>query len=378
MDKLKILFLLFFICVLNITAQIDYPVLKDFVTDNGHVFRNAQIFELNEKLKDYEVKTRNQIVVLTIVSLEGQTIEEYALEVFEKNTIGLRKEDNGILILIAREDRKVRIEVGYGFEHIITDALSSRIIREKIIPNFKKLDYFKGADLAVEQIIDVINNPSVYIESQKEIKKDLGFSRGTRICISIFISILFLAFLFVPVYFLFLPAYKNLINIHRGLLVGKVGVFYYLILILFGASDLIISLVFICLISVGGFAICCVVINPDIVGFYADRIIASECFTVYNCIVFLWVLTVLSPLIIAFLYKKHVEDDPFKLSFSNEDRYLRKYIKSNKFFNAAKSSRGYSSSGSSSYRSSSSSSSSSGSFSGGGGSSGGGGASGNW
>src|SRR5690554_4345490 len=103
-------------------AQDPYPVLTEIVTDRAGIFREAEIQELRTKLTEFETGTTIQLVVLTIQSLGNRSIEEYALGVFNTNKLGQQGKDNGILILFAKDDRQVRIEVGYGLEGQITDA----------------------------------------------------------------------------------------------------------------------------------------------------------------------------------------------------------------------------------------------------------------
>ena len=99
------------------------------------------------------------MVVLTVLSLRGNTIEDYAFKVFNSNKLGQEKVDNWILIVASKLDRKVRIEVGDGLTPIITDAFSKRIIEQQIVPNFKENNFFKGIDTATSTIKSLIDNP---------------------------------------------------------------------------------------------------------------------------------------------------------------------------------------------------------------------------
>ena len=116
--------------------------IKSYVNDTVSMFTEGERNTLESKLKDYEITTTNQVVVVVINSLNNELLEGFANKLFNENGIGQEKEDNGVLLLIVKEDRKVRIEVGYGLEDILTDAKSSRIIREIITPNFKNKNYF--------------------------------------------------------------------------------------------------------------------------------------------------------------------------------------------------------------------------------------------
>ncbi|MFT6794941.1 MAG: hypothetical protein ACJART_000072 [Maribacter sp.] len=125
-----------------------------------------------------------------------------------------------MLILFSKEDREVRIEVGYGLEPYITDAVASRIIRNIMIPYFKEEQCFNGISLATDQLIEFLNNPEALEEFKAEIEHDERINHR--------IGYGFL-FLFISVFggvggFYFYRAYKGLIEIFRGLLIGKLGV----------------------------------------------------------------------------------------------------------------------------------------------------------
>lgn len=122
----------------------EVPYLGGRVNDEAHMLSASTITELDGILKAYEDSTSNQIVVLTIASLGEYTIEEYALKVAETWKLGKKGADNGVLLCIAKDDRKLRIEVGYGLEATLTDALTSFIISNKITPRFKEQDFDAG------------------------------------------------------------------------------------------------------------------------------------------------------------------------------------------------------------------------------------------
>lgn len=115
-----------------------------YVNDFATLLNVDQRTSLEQQLSDYEKETSNEITVVTIASLDGDTIENYAEKLFQEWGIGKEQNDNGVLLLIARDDRKLRIEVGYGLEGALTDAASGSIIRNIITPAFKEGDYPKG------------------------------------------------------------------------------------------------------------------------------------------------------------------------------------------------------------------------------------------
>lgn len=126
------------------------------VHDEAGVLSSSTLQRLEAQLKHHEDSTSNQIVVLIIKSLQGEAIEDFALKVAEKSKLGDKKNDNGVLLLIAIEDRKMRIEVGQGLEGVLTDALTSQIIRHELAPNLRRGDYDAGVSAAVAAIIHAI------------------------------------------------------------------------------------------------------------------------------------------------------------------------------------------------------------------------------
>jgi uncharacterized protein len=135
--------------------------IKEIVTDSAGIFTTNEVSELKEKLTAFEAETTNQLVVVTIDQLGFETIEGYANRLFNQNGLGQEGKDNGLLILFSKQDREVRIEVGYGLEPYITDAVASRIIRNTMIPNFKKEKYYEGISKAVDQLIMFLNEDTI-------------------------------------------------------------------------------------------------------------------------------------------------------------------------------------------------------------------------
>ena len=136
-----------------IQAQdVDYPDHIGYVNDFAGIMDNASAADLGNLITGIEKDTGAEIAVVTIENLQGITIEEYAVELFEKWGIGKAVEDNGLLILVALQERQVRIEVGYGLEGIITDLEAGRIIDEIIVPSFRDGEYSRGIYDAVVTI----------------------------------------------------------------------------------------------------------------------------------------------------------------------------------------------------------------------------------
>jgi len=124
-----------------------------FVNDFAEMLSAQERGALEAKLTAFEQSTSNELTIATISSLEGNTIENVAVKLFEDWKIGKKKNDNGVLLLIARDEREVRIEVGYGLEGALTDAQSHWIIQNQIIPAFKSAQYAAGIGAAADVII---------------------------------------------------------------------------------------------------------------------------------------------------------------------------------------------------------------------------------
>lgn len=148
------LFFLLLWCVTAVVAQqTELPEFHQRVIDQTGTLSRDEVQTLESKLASFERETSNQVVVLMISSLQGESIEDYSLRVAEKNKFGKKERNNGVLLIIAKDDRKLRIEVGYGLEGALTDALSSQIIRHEITPQFRSGDYYAGITAGVDGII---------------------------------------------------------------------------------------------------------------------------------------------------------------------------------------------------------------------------------
>ena len=134
---------------------LDVPPLHGRVNDYARLMPPEHVRALEERLARFEQETGHQVAVLTIPSLEGEDIEGFSIKVAENWKIGKKGFDNGVILLIAKNDRKLRIEVGYGLEGVLPDALASRIIREVIVPRFRANDYAGGIESGVEAILKV-------------------------------------------------------------------------------------------------------------------------------------------------------------------------------------------------------------------------------
>lgn len=148
------------------------------VVDQANVLSDQQETQLSDTIEAARKKTGNQIGILVISSLDGESIEEYSIKVARSWGIGTKERNNGVLLLAAINDRKLRIEVGYGLEGALTDARSSRIIRDRIAPEFRQGHYYVGLDSGVQGINAAIQNevdPKLGDELSSERQRKGGF-----------------------------------------------------------------------------------------------------------------------------------------------------------------------------------------------------------
>ncbi|WP_020651097.1 TPM domain-containing protein [Solimonas variicoloris] len=138
-------------------ADVPVPALAARVTDQTGTLDAAQRAALEAKLAGFEQVKGSQIAILIVPSTEPETIEQYSIRVAEQWKLGRKGVDDGLLILVARNDRTVRIEVGYGLEGVVPDAIAHRVIDEIIVPKFRGGDYYGGLDAGVDQLIKVID-----------------------------------------------------------------------------------------------------------------------------------------------------------------------------------------------------------------------------
>lgn len=133
----------------------DIPALNARVTDTTGTLSSADIARIEDKLKAFEQQKGSQIVVLMVPTTQPEAIEQYSIRVAEAWKIGRKKVDDGLILLVAKNDRKLRIEVGYGLEGAVPDAIAKRIISEAIAPRFRSNDYAGGIEAGVDKLIAV-------------------------------------------------------------------------------------------------------------------------------------------------------------------------------------------------------------------------------
>ena len=140
----------------QVTNGADIPYLTGRVNDNAQILSEATRNSLSEKLKEHEIRTTNQVVILTVPSLENESIEDYAYKVFNEWKLGQKDKDNGILIVVVPDERRMRIEVGYGLEGTLPDILAGRIIQNIMAPRFREGDFDTGITEGVNAVITIL------------------------------------------------------------------------------------------------------------------------------------------------------------------------------------------------------------------------------
>jgi uncharacterized protein len=160
------------LCLVSFAYAFDFPALTGRVVDNAGVMTAQSRSDVEAKLKNLEDKSGIQLVVATVKSLQGSDIETYANGLFRYWKLGEAKKNNGVLLLVAPAEHKVRIEVGYGLEGTLTDALSSVIIASAIIPRFKSNDFSGGIERGVDGIISVLSGDTADWQPKPQVRRD--------------------------------------------------------------------------------------------------------------------------------------------------------------------------------------------------------------
>jgi len=169
---LPLVLLLGFVCFAAAAFAITVPALTGRVVDQANIIPASTREAIEPKLADLEAKSGIQLVVATVSSLQGEEIEPFANALFRAWKLGEKDKNNGVLLLVAPNERKVRIEVGYGLEGTLTDALSKVIITNAITPRFKAGDFGGGISRGVDDIITVLTTDASEWEKRPALRLD--------------------------------------------------------------------------------------------------------------------------------------------------------------------------------------------------------------
>src|SRR5882757_8094677 len=160
-------------------VALTFPALTGRIVDQANVISAAARSTIEPKLADLEAKSGIQLVVATVNSLEGEEIEPYANALFRNWKLGEKAKNNGVLLLVAPKEHRVRIEVGYGLEGTLTDALGKVIITNAIAPRLKAGDFGDGVTRGVDDIITVLTTDSSEWQQRPSLRLDSQQARST-------------------------------------------------------------------------------------------------------------------------------------------------------------------------------------------------------
>jgi uncharacterized protein len=203
--KALIVFLSVFFCFFSqyVLAEVYIPDRPpDYVVDLAGIINDNAEMSLNMYLRELEQKTTAQMVVLTINSLEGESLEDFSLSVaHDRWRLGQKGRDNGVLLLVSLQDRKYRFEIGYGLEGILPDSLVGSIGRQYLVPYFRKGDYSTGIFTAALAVINEISTDAgVDITGMPKVRTGTAYNRGGGKKPTLLGSIFSILFLFFMIY----------------------------------------------------------------------------------------------------------------------------------------------------------------------------------
>jgi uncharacterized protein len=187
---LALLTLLSTFILFSFANALDVPPLRGRVNDTANLMPPARAQALEQRLEQFENDTGHQIAVLTIPSLQGEDIAGFGIRVAENWKIGKKKFDNGAILIVARDDHRLRIEVGYGLEGVLPDAIANRIIQEIIVPRFRDKDFPGGIEAGVEAIQRVVSGERLPEDKQPPTTR----APDGLLAVLFFLSVLFAPF----------------------------------------------------------------------------------------------------------------------------------------------------------------------------------------
>lgn len=161
----------------NASSQQNFPILTGRVVDDAQLLDNTSKESLTQKLASLERQTGDQLVIATVPTLSGYDIESYANKLFRRWALGQNRMNNGILLVVAPQEKQVRMEVGYGLEGVLTDAIASVIINTIILPDFRDGKFNNGIIEAANAIIDILNGDKADFDARLNAYKQLQQER---------------------------------------------------------------------------------------------------------------------------------------------------------------------------------------------------------
>jgi uncharacterized protein len=169
---------LFWACALSAQAALQFPTLTGRVVDNAQMLDGQTRTQISQMLEAHEQATGEQVVVVTLPDLQGTSIEDFGYQLGRSWGIGEKGKDSGALLIVARDERKVRIEVGYGLEERLTDAQSSVIINQVITPAFRNGDFVGGISKGAQAMVQVLGGNPLAEPAQSADEDDFFVEHG--------------------------------------------------------------------------------------------------------------------------------------------------------------------------------------------------------
>ena len=160
--------IVFILLAAAIAAALDVPSLRGRVNDYAGVMSQDQARSLESQLAQFEQETGHQVAVLAIPTLDGEDIEGFSIRVADSWKLGKKGFDNGVILVVAIKDRRLRLEVGYGLEGVLPDAIAKQIISEYIVPRFRAQDYAGGIIAGIDAVLKVIKNEPLPQSARKK------------------------------------------------------------------------------------------------------------------------------------------------------------------------------------------------------------------
>lgn len=231
MGKIKGLPLLIILVVLllfpTLLLAANYPSSEGYVNDFAGLMDSETKQKLVELTRDLEAKTGAELAIVSVKSLQGKDIETYSNEIFKQWEIGKAKEDNGVLLLVALNERKVRIEVGYGLEGVLPDGKTGRILDERVLPYFKENQYAEGLYAGAQAIAAEIYREAQVNPPDSLKGKELTNAEGFTLLDGLIIFLILLVAIIIPwmknVWRSKCPQCRSFLRVERKVINSKLG-----------------------------------------------------------------------------------------------------------------------------------------------------------
>ena len=164
----RVISIIFLLLLSSVAAALDVPALRGRVNDYANVLQSNQAQSLESELAQLERDTGHQVAVLTVPTLEGEDIEGFSIRVAENWKIGKKGYDNGVILVVAVKDRRLRLEVGYGLEGVLPDAIAKRVTADYIVPYFRQQDYGGGIVAGIAAVDKVLRKEPLPESARKK------------------------------------------------------------------------------------------------------------------------------------------------------------------------------------------------------------------